>query len=91
MRLASHISRAEGSNTSVLAVSLPTHAPMVTKRVIGRGAGAIYTCAVPFFEGAGSELSAVALRLLDNVIVPLQPVSTCFTSHSYLPTSAVFA
>ena len=89
MRLASHISRAEGSNTSVLAVSLPTHAPMVTKRVIGRGA--IYTCAVPWFEGAGSELSAVALRLLDNVIVPLQPVSTCFTSHSYLPTSAVFA
>lgn len=61
------------SNTSVLAVSLPMRHPMVTRRYIGEGA--VYTCAVPWFEGAGRDLSELALRLLDSIILPLQPVT----------------
>lgn len=61
------------SNTSVLAASLPGQHPMVTRKYIGHGA--VYTCLVPWFEGAGRELSGLALGLLDRIITPLQPVT----------------
>jgi hypothetical protein len=62
----------DDTNTSVLARSLPTNAPLVAKRRLGHGT--VYTCAVPFFEGGGRDLSQLALRLLDNVIGEKQPV-----------------
>lgn len=60
------------SNTSILAVSLPGRHPQVTKRAIGQGN--VYCCTVPWFEGAGRDLSELGLQLLDRIIAPIQPV-----------------
>ena len=59
-------------NTSVVAESLPSHAPLVILRRVGQGR--VYTCAVPYFEGSSRGLSQLALKLFDSIIVPLQPV-----------------
>jgi len=52
-----------------------THAgdPLVVRRSIGNGA--VYTCLVPWYEAGHTALSQVGLRLFDEVIRSVQPVS----------------
>ncbi|HEO70833.1 MAG TPA: hypothetical protein ENN80_06170 [Candidatus Hydrogenedentes bacterium] len=47
-------------------------APLVACNRVGNGC--IYTCLIPWFEAEQSKLARVALKLLDAVITPVQPV-----------------
>lgn len=46
--------------------------PLIISHQIGKGK--VYTCLVPWFEAGNKPLADIALRLLDHVIKPLQPV-----------------
>ena len=46
--------------------------PFIISHIIGKGK--VYTCLVPWFEAGNKPLADIALRLLDHVIKPLQPV-----------------
>ncbi len=46
--------------------------PVVVQNTIGKGR--VYTCLVPWFEGENCRLAGAALRLMDEVIKPVQPV-----------------
>lgn len=54
-----------------LAVSVPEQLPLVVRRRLGQGA--VYTCLVPWL--GADKLSPPALRLLDSILTPLQPVA----------------
>ena len=55
----------------VVSVSEPEGRPLIVRRAVGLGW--VYTCLVPYFGADG--LSAPALRLLDSLLIPIQPVS----------------
>lgn len=51
----------------------PDGIPLVVRN--GFGAGRVFTCLVPWFEGGHTDLAALAARLFDHVIQGVQPVS----------------
>jgi len=46
--------------------------PLVLAHCIGKGM--VYTCLLPWFEAGNTPMATLGLRLLDEVIKPLQPV-----------------
>lgn len=67
------------SNCTVLAWTagrggLPGPQALATQRIVG--SGLVTTCLIPWFlDGPATDLSALAKRLVDLVVSPLQPVS----------------
>ena len=47
--------------------------PLVLSHQIGKGV--VYTCLLPWFEAGNTAFANVAMRLLDDVIRPLQPLT----------------
>ncbi len=62
---------ADAGSLETLAVAA-NGAPLVVRRVVG--VGSVYTCLLPWFEAGHANLASLALRLLDAVLRPLQPV-----------------
>ena len=60
------------ANVEILARTR-SDAPLVLAHRMGKGN--VYTCLIPWFEAGHTPLSRLALRLLDAVITPIQPVT----------------
>ena len=46
--------------------------PLIVKKTVGEGA--IYTCTIPWFEGANQPLAGTVKQMMDYIIDPIQPV-----------------
>ena len=66
------------SGSRVVAQSFPEKHPVVVRRDVGLGA--IYTCAIPFFE-TSKGLSALAVELFDRLVSESQPVKSAMASE----------
>ncbi|MBN2569798.1 MAG: hypothetical protein JXB42_10260 [Deltaproteobacteria bacterium] len=59
------------SSTLILAKTA-TGRPLITQNQLGKGY--IYTCTVPWYEGPLGQFVGTALRMMNNIIGPIQPV-----------------
>ncbi|MHC4535545.1 MAG: type 1 glutamine amidotransferase family protein [Planctomycetota bacterium] len=49
-----------------------TGRPLITRHQLGKGS--VYSCTVPWYEGPLGQFTGPALRMIDNIIEPIQPV-----------------
>lgn len=63
---------ADGADCRVMAEASTGH-PIVTRRTLGLGT--VYACLIPWFEGFPNPLAGPALRLFDEVMGTIAPVS----------------
>ncbi len=67
----SHIPETTAPMTTTLATTPDGH-PLAIRHALGKGV--VYTCLLPWFEAGNTPIAQVAIRLLDEVVKPLQPV-----------------
>ena len=64
---------AEPVDTStIILAQTSTGRPLVIRHQLGKGS--VYTCTVPWYEGPLGQFAGPALRMIDNIIEPIQPV-----------------
>lgn len=61
------------SNCTVIATTTNTDQPLLIQHTIGKGS--VVTCLIPWFIGPENTLTKLSLRLLEEIITPLQPVT----------------
>jgi len=81
-----HYLPAEPVDTStIILAQTSTGRPLVIRHQLGKGF--VYTCTVPWYEGPLGQFAGPALRMIDNIIRPIQPVVVQGLPVEWLSTS----